>query len=141
MSYTKQSRVAMIYSFVGWFILLTSLLSFWRVKRWERGILSPQQPMVPRTAEESARDREVIANLEDVFGFRVLSRSDLRPGLGFGSRDSEREYIVHETDAAGRMDDSEREPMLPIEGESDEAREIRANDRSLVEALRNSALL
>lgn len=23
---------------VGWFILLTSLLGYWRVKRWERGI-------------------------------------------------------------------------------------------------------
>ena len=31
-----------LFTFVlpGWFILLTSLLSFWRVKRWERGILS-----------------------------------------------------------------------------------------------------
>ena len=28
----------------GWFILLTSLLSFWRVKRWERGILASQPP-------------------------------------------------------------------------------------------------
>ncbi|KAI0003102.1 hypothetical protein BJV74DRAFT_764940 [Russula compacta] len=28
---------------IGWFILLTSLLSFWRVKRWERNILASQR--------------------------------------------------------------------------------------------------
>ena len=128
---------------VGWFILLTSLLSFWRVKRWERGILSPQHPAASRTADESVRDQAVIANLEDVFGFRMLARGDLRTGLGFGNRtrDSEREYMVHETDAAGRMDGSEREPIMSIEGESDEDRERRANDRRLTDALQASGFL
>lgn len=122
--------------------MLTSLLSFWRVKRWERGILTPQRPAVPRTAEESARDQALLSNLEDVFGFPVLSRGDLRTGLGFGSRtrDSEREYVVHEADAAGRTGESEREPMLPVE-ESEAQREARARDRRLREALEASGLL
>jgi hypothetical protein len=43
-----------------------------------------------------------------------VSRGDLRAGLGLGSRtrDSEREYVVHETDAAGRMDGDERQAII-----------------------------
>jgi len=124
---------------VGWFILLTSLLGFWRVKRWERGILSPQRSVIPRIPEEAARDQATLAN---IVGFPVLSRGDLRGGFGFGirTRDSERAYVVHETDAAGRMDNSEREPMMPTE-ESEEESEMRANDRRLRDALRASGLL
>jgi hypothetical protein len=128
---------------LGWFILLTSLLSFWRVKRWERGILTPQRLPAPRTAEEAARDHALISNIEEAFGLPILSRSDLRAGLGFGgrARDSEREYIVHEADAAGRMDD-EREPMMPvIEGDGDEERDRLASDRRLREALQASGLV
>jgi len=128
---------------VGWFILLTSLLSFWRVKRWERGILSPQRPAAPRTTEEFARDQAVVSNIEEVFGLSILSRSDLRAGLGFGSRarDSEREYIVHEADAAGRMDDDEREPMMPAAEGDWREREVQAADMRLREALQASGLL
>jgi hypothetical protein len=49
--------------------------------------------------------------------------------------------MVHETDAAGRMDGSEREPIMSIEGESDEDRERRANDRRLTDALQASGFL
>ena len=35
----------------GWFILLTSTLSFWRVKRWERSIIASTPAEVP--ADES----------------------------------------------------------------------------------------
>lgn len=134
----------MLSAISGWFILLTSLLGFWRVKRWERGILTPQRPAAPRTAEESTRDQVLIANIEDIFGFATLSRGDLRAGLGFGSRtrDSEREYVVHETDAAGRTGESEREPMIPIEeSESGAERELRENDRRIRDALEASGLL
>lgn len=102
---------------LGWFILLTSLLGFWRVKRWERGILSPRRAAAPRTAEQSARDIALISNLEQAFGLPIISRRDLRAGLGFGRRDSGREYVVHEEDAAGRTDTV---AMVPV-GESENA--------------------
>lgn len=99
---------------LGWFILLTSLLGFWRVKRWERGILSPRRAAAPRTAEQTAHDVALISNLEQAFGLPIISRRDLRAGLGFGRRDSGREYVVHEEDAAGRTDAVERVPMVPV---------------------------
>ena len=49
-------------SFSGWFILLTSLLGFWRVKRWERGILSSQdEAPAPSTP---AKPKRTLAELQ-----------------------------------------------------------------------------
>jgi len=65
---------------VGWFILLTSLLSFWRVKRWERGILSSQPPPAlpaPGTSSSSGTPTSLFQRL-----------SVLRTGLGFPQREA-----------------------------------------------------
>lgn len=37
---------------VGWFVLLTSILGFWRIKRWERGILASQQTVTASERNE-----------------------------------------------------------------------------------------
>ena len=60
----------------GWFILLTSLLSFWRVKRWERGILqsTPSSSLPPpSTAGAGARAPGGLLGRLNI----------LRTGLGF----------------------------------------------------------
>ena len=36
---------------IGWFILLTSVLSYWRVKRWERSILASSDTGSPAPSE------------------------------------------------------------------------------------------
>lgn len=105
----------MVSWYIGWFILLTSLLGFWRVKRWERGILSPRRPAVARTTEETTRNLALISNIEQAFGVPLISRRDLRAGLGFGRRAGGHEYVVHEEDAAGRTDAGERVPMVPVD--------------------------
>ncbi|KAG8969411.1 hypothetical protein FRC03_003102 [Tulasnella sp. 419] len=73
----------------GWFLLLTSLLGYWRVKRWERGIRRAAQeaanPRPPPSDEELARERQLIASLESIFGV-VSNRADnVRAGLGLSS--------------------------------------------------------
>ncbi|KAI1786500.1 hypothetical protein LXA43DRAFT_52765 [Ganoderma leucocontextum] len=70
---------------IGWFILLTSILGFWRVKRWERGILSSQDEVpAPSTPEEHARSAAIIHSIERVFGLQGLADGSLlRQGLGF----------------------------------------------------------
>lgn len=63
---------------VGWFILLTSLLSFWRVKRWERGVLSSQPPSTlpaPAASTSAASPGSLFQRL-----------SMLRAGLGLPQR-------------------------------------------------------
>ena len=89
--------------FSGWFILLTSLLGFWRVKRWERGILSSQEETpAPATAEGQARSAAIIHSIERVFGLPGLSDGSLlRQGLGFtpsaaAIRDAEIEHDIEE---------------------------------------------
>jgi hypothetical protein len=70
---------------VGWFVLLTSLMGYWRVKRWEHGVVRASaettQSRQP-TEEELAQDAAILANIERVFGL-VTSRADqVRQDLG-----------------------------------------------------------
>lgn len=75
---------------VGWFVLLTSVLGFWRVKRWERGVRraahEAANPRPPPTAEELAQEQEIISQIEAAFGLvhtRVQNGADrIRTGLG-----------------------------------------------------------
>ena len=62
----------------GWFILLTSLLGFWRVKRWERSILESQNPApsqpqpshsgTPDSSSEGSTDRTFDVLAEQLAG-------------------------------------------------------------------------
>ncbi|QRV87891.1 metal homeostatis protein bsd2 [Ceratobasidium sp. AG-Ba] len=70
---------------IGWFVLLTSLMGYWRVKRWEHGVMRASaetaQSRQP-TEEEVAHDAAILANIERVFGL-VTSRADqMRQGMG-----------------------------------------------------------
>lgn len=51
---------------LGWFILLTSILGFWRVKRWERGILASQRG-APGSIIDAQRDAAVVSQLHPAF--------------------------------------------------------------------------
>ncbi|EPQ54355.1 hypothetical protein GLOTRDRAFT_111649 [Gloeophyllum trabeum ATCC 11539] len=66
-SMASREWLAFILMTLGWMLLLTSLIGFWRVKRWERSIRQASQPQTV-TPEELERDRAVRRNLEIVFG-------------------------------------------------------------------------
>ncbi|KAG9015489.1 hypothetical protein FRB94_000094 [Tulasnella sp. JGI-2019a] len=57
---------------VGWFVLITAVLGFWRVKRWERGVrqaaYEAANPRPPPTEEELERERAVLSSIEQAFG-------------------------------------------------------------------------
>ncbi|KAF8897666.1 hypothetical protein BD779DRAFT_1432964 [Infundibulicybe gibba] len=72
---------------VGWFILLTSLLGFWRVKRWERGILASQRETNSASAASTTRNEAYsLHQLHNLFGLGDANarRELLRHGFGFG---------------------------------------------------------
>ncbi|TBU32722.1 hypothetical protein BD311DRAFT_785364 [Dichomitus squalens] len=129
---------------VGWFILLTSLLGFWRVKRWERGILSSQDDAPAQaTPEERARSAAIIHSIERVFGLQGLADGSLiRQGLGFPGA------AYHEGE--GEEEDEEAVPprntyILPLD-ESDPVRNERiarayADEARLHQDLRSAGLL
>ena len=53
----------------GWVLLFTSIVGFWRVKRWEMSIRAASQPQAPMTPNDLAREVQVRRNIESLFGF------------------------------------------------------------------------
>ncbi|KAF8272579.1 hypothetical protein EI94DRAFT_1718312, partial [Lactarius quietus] len=79
---------------IGWFILITSLLSFWRVKRWERNILASQRETTV-SARDAAGNNPFSLQLHRMVGFPIRDMSSLlRTGLGF-SRHSDDDSEGH----------------------------------------------
>ncbi|KAJ7052508.1 hypothetical protein C8F01DRAFT_997993 [Mycena amicta] len=61
---------------LGWFLLLSSFIGFWRIKRWERGIRTTNT--TPLTPEDIERDAAVRRNIENVFGFSFNEEDEAR---------------------------------------------------------------
>jgi hypothetical protein len=59
---------------LGWFLLLSSIIGYWRVKHWETSIRASSN-RGPVTAEDIDRDIAIRRNIEQVFG------------IGFGVED------------------------------------------------------
>ncbi|EKM59104.1 uncharacterized protein PHACADRAFT_249326 [Phanerochaete carnosa HHB-10118-sp] len=134
---------------VGWFILLTSLLSFWRVKRWERGVLASQPSTLPAPGAASAAPTTPSSL------FQRLNL--LRAGLGFPQRHAPSEDVADEYPGALshfgmpvlEEEDSpvhERgEYIIPLDPENPEANDrlarAYAEEARLQRALRAAGLL
>ncbi|KAJ7498787.1 hypothetical protein FB451DRAFT_1334411 [Mycena latifolia] len=124
---------------IGWFILLTSVLGFWRVKRWERGVLASQRenPGAPPPVQSNS---PFMTQFERGFGLRGMSRSDLfRQGFGFGPRHDE-----HDERAEDPADATETDFMIPADADPERVRQLQEaiqNERRLHEELRAAGLL
>lgn len=66
--FTSNDWLSFLLMTVGWFILITSVLGFWRVKRWERGVQASTVVEREATPEEIARDVQVLRSIEQAFG-------------------------------------------------------------------------
>ncbi|KAJ7123336.1 metal homeostatis protein bsd2 [Mycena filopes] len=67
--------LSFVFMTVGWFLLLSSFIGFWRIKRWESSIRASSAPI---TAEDIERDIAVRRNLENVFGFSLGEEREQR---------------------------------------------------------------
>ena len=111
--------------FPGWFILITSLLSFWRVKRWERNILASHRETTvsARDAAGSSQSHPFSAQLHRMVGLPIRDvGSLLRTGLGFSRRsheDLEQHGDVAEGDRAVPLT-----PITPSTAEETSRREL-----------------
>jgi len=74
---------------VGWFVLITAVLGFWRVKRWERGVKQAAHeaanPRPPPTAEELATERAVLSSIEQAFGLVGLVSTEMNDRVRRGA--------------------------------------------------------
>lgn len=78
-SFSPNDWLSFMLMTVGWFLLITSFLSFWRVKRWEHGVQRSVQGSEP-TPEDLARNAQVIQRLEQAFG--ISWDAERRAGIG-----------------------------------------------------------
>ena len=130
---------------IGWFLLLTSLLSFWRVKRWERGILSSQEDAPAQaTPEEHARSAAIIHSIERAFGLHGLADGSLlRTGLGFPGaehREAHADADADEDDARAR--NAYVLPLDPVDPERNaHIARAYADEARLHQDLRSAGLL
>ncbi|KAI0750827.1 hypothetical protein C8Q80DRAFT_1335496 [Daedaleopsis nitida] len=126
---------------IGWFILLTSLLGFWRVKRWERGILSSQDE-APAPANGETRSAAIVHSIERAFGLQGLADGSLiRQGLGFpGAMHRELEEVEEEVPQPQRT-----AYVLPLDPEDHERNErlarAYADEARLHQDLRSAGLI
>ncbi|KAJ7929908.1 hypothetical protein B0H13DRAFT_1962448 [Mycena leptocephala] len=121
---------------LGWFILLTSVLGFWRVKRWERGVLASQREN-PGAQPPPPSSGPFMTQFERSFSLRGMTRSDLfRQGLGFGARQDDT--------AEASADPTETEFMIPADADPERARQMQEaiqNERRLHAELRAAGLI
>jgi hypothetical protein len=123
--------------------LLTSLLGFWRVKRWERGILASQQS----SSSTNQHGATGLSQFERTFGLRGVTRGDFfRQGFGFGSHIRGTHDVEAQTRVANDIEEpDEHDLMIAVpHDDPDRARvlsEALANERRLQQDLRAAGLL
>jgi len=61
--------LALFFMTFGWVLLFTSIVGFWRVKRWEMSIRASSRPQAPVITNDLAREVQVRLNIESMFGF------------------------------------------------------------------------
>jgi len=65
LSPASKDWLSFLFMTLGWFLLLSSIIGFWRVKRWEQSV---RPPAVSSTVEQVEEDQYTRRNLENVFG-------------------------------------------------------------------------
>jgi len=61
--------LALFFMTFGWVLLFTSIVGFWRVKRWEMSVRASSRPQAPVTPSDLAREAQVRRDIENIFGF------------------------------------------------------------------------
>jgi hypothetical protein len=104
---------------IGWFLLLSSTVGFWRIKRWERSIRS-SSPEAPVTRADIERDIAVRRNIEAVFGFGlgggeatpISAREPVTPATGVSGTGVSVTVDVRRTDLSAVAETARREVQL-----------------------------
>lgn len=128
---------------VGWFVLLTSVLGFYRVKRWERGI---SESMTTVSTAPTAPAPSTQLPFERAFGLRGISTGNFfRQGFGFQNDEHDENEHEHDHDLDLELGDNENDPMIPRSGQQFEDEGTReraiANEQRLHSDLRAAGLL
>ncbi|KII85239.1 hypothetical protein PLICRDRAFT_178976 [Plicaturopsis crispa FD-325 SS-3] len=90
---------------LGWFLLLSSSVGFWRIKRWEKSIRASSAP-APLTREDIERDIAVRRNIEAVFGFggpTEEEEEEMQRHVSTGTTPEDEARLTNDLRAAGLL--------------------------------------
>ncbi|KAI0635791.1 hypothetical protein C8Q77DRAFT_1071740 [Trametes polyzona] len=106
---TSRDWIALILMTLGWFLLLSSCVGFYRVKRWETAIRVASLPPEPLTPEQRQRDEQVRRNIEAAFGFADLEMEDDEDEARRARRAQQEENArrIAEQETAAQMSEAE----------------------------------
>lgn len=77
MAYAGHEWISFLLMTIGWFLLLTSMIGYFRVKRFEMSVRASRAGGPPAlTAEDMQRDIALRRNLEEVFGISAAYESE-----------------------------------------------------------------
>lgn len=134
---------------IGWFLLLTSSLGFWRVKRWERSILASHSSSSSSSSRSHARTQSEIVDEEESGRQSIFERlglfrnptrhqpSEFDGGVGAGSDAP----LVSAEDGTGSGDQESGVAWYSDPARARRARETVAREQRLCEDLRAAGLL
>jgi len=71
-AYTGHEWISFLLMTIGWFLLLTSMIGYFRVKRFELSVRASHTVPTSLSTEDIQRDVAFRRNLEDVFGINVV---------------------------------------------------------------------
>jgi hypothetical protein len=134
---------------VGWFVLLTSILGFWRVKRWERGIVASQQTVTSTERNESGSG---LSQFHRLFGsvntdfLRSFRRDGDEHEVDFRQLEGGERHVIFVGEVEEEDDEArETERLLSALPEDDPRRaeltRMLENERQLQHDLREAGLL
>lgn len=75
LSMSSREWLSFLLMTLGWFLLLSSLVGFWRVKNWESAIRA-SNTHEPQSPEDIARDIAARRNIEQAFNIAPLEESE-----------------------------------------------------------------
>ncbi|KAI0635786.1 hypothetical protein C8Q77DRAFT_1250754 [Trametes polyzona] len=106
---TSRDWIMLILMTLGWFLLLSSCVGFYRVKRWETAIRVASLPPEPLTPEQRQRDEQVRRNIEAAFSFANLEMEDNEDEVRRArcAQQEEHARCIAEQETAAQMSEAE----------------------------------
>ncbi|KAF8071997.1 metal homeostatis protein bsd2 [Lyophyllum atratum] len=78
---TSRDWLAFLFMTLGWFIFLSSVIGYWRIKRWESSIRAAAAPPAVVTPEQIERDIAIRRNISSVFGMSFTEDEEAQTRL------------------------------------------------------------
>jgi len=97
---TSRDWLSFLFMTLGWFLLLSSVIGFWRIKRWEKSIRTAPAPVTPEAIE---RDIAIRRNIEQVFGISFVEEEDAQTARTRELQVQEEARLTRDLRAAGLL--------------------------------------